>query len=700
MLKFGNLRLRTKFMIAFLAVGIIPFAVIGIVAMLYASNGLSTQAFNQLQSIRDVKKSQIERYFSERTGDAKVLSNNPFIRRAFKELGAAFFSGDGSGRGNFKGLGNENYNAPEEYRMIHDQYFPVLKHYMDQYGYYDVFLLSPEQGDVVFSVTKEPDFGQKTNAVDSSLRDVWRQAVKEGRTAISDTKRYEPSGGAPAQFVASPIKENGETIGVVAMQISIDGIGKIMGERSGLGKTGETYLVGSDKLMRSDSFLDPTDHSVKASFANPDKGKVDTEATREALSGNRGNKIITDYNGNPVLSAYVPVKVGDTTWAVVAEIDEAEAFAPVSTLQHYILIVGIVGVLAIIGIALLFTRTITLPIRKGTDFAKEMSDGDFTNTLDIDRKDEIGVLAGALNSMVSSLGAMIRELKTGVDTLSSSSTELSAISEQMSSGAVQTAGKSNTVATAAEEMSANMTSVAAATEQASTNVNMVAAASEEMTATISEIAENTEKARVITDKAVLEAKSASTTVDELGKAAREIGKVTESITEISEQTNLLALNATIEAARAGDAGKGFAVVANEIKELAKQTAEATDEIKRKIEGIQNSTDGTVKQIEQISTVINEVNEIVSIIATAVEEQSTTTKEIAGNVAQAAQGIQEVTENVNQSSTVAGEIAKDISNVNQASKEMSSSSSQVNVSAEQLSTLAEQLKQMTERFRVT
>ena len=359
----------------------------------------------------------------------------------------------------------------------------------------------------------------------------------------------------------------------------------------------------------------------------------------------------------------------------------------------------ILGFGAALSLGIFLSVSITRPLRKGTSFAKRMAKGDFRETLDIERKDEIGILIKALNNMVSSLGNMIRDIAGGVDTLSSSSTELSAISHQMSSGANQTSEKSNTVAAAAEEMSTNMTSVAAASEEASTNVNMVAAASEEMTATIGEIAQSTEKARNITEKAVFEAKSASETVNALGKAAREIGKVTESITEISEQTNLLALNATIEAARAGDAGKGFAVVANEIKELAKQAAAATDEIKREIEGIQDSTNSTVKQIDQISTVINEVNEIVSIIAAAVEEQSVTTRDIAGNVAQAALGIQEVTENVAQSSSVAAEIARDISKVNSAASEMSDSSSQVNLSAESLSQLAEQLKAMTERFKV-
>jgi methyl-accepting chemotaxis protein len=383
------------------------------------------------------------------------------------------------------------------------------------------------------------------------------------------------------------------------------------------------------------------------------------------------------------------------------EVIQAETAAKksTSTANTFLLFAIIIGTVSAMGLALIITRFVTGPIAKLVIFAKNMSEGDLTQTLDIDQEDEIGVLADAMNQMVSKWGLMLKEITAGVETLASSSTELSAISEHMSSGTEHTSGKANTVATAAEEMSSNMNSVAAAVEQASTNINMVATAAEEMTATVSEIAQNSEKARIVTEKAVSKSKDASAKINELGTSAQNIGRVTETITDISEQTNLLALNATIEAARAGEAGKGFAVVANEIKELAKQTAEATQDIKYSIESVQGSTSEAVAQIDEISKVINEVNEIVSTIATAVEEQSVTTKEIAGNVSQAASGIQEVTENVSQSSAVAGEIAKDIVAVNQSVGEMANSSSQVNMSAVELSNLAEQLKEMAGKFRV-
>ncbi|SPD72790.1 hypothetical protein PITCH_A1530020 [uncultured Desulfobacterium sp.] len=391
-------------------------------------------------------------------------------------------------------------------------------------------------------------------------------------------------------------------------------------------------------------------------------------------------------------------KIIDSYSATVEQF-KAASKVNVSRTQKAMIVVMSVGVIVALIFGVVLSLSVTRPIEKGVSFAEKIAEGDLSKTLDIDQNDEIGVQAKAMNRIVVRLGHMFGDIASGVETLFSSSNSLAGIAQQMSLGANQTTDKSNLAASAAQQMSTNMNSVAAAMEQASANVGMVATAAEEMTSTVNEIAQNSEKARNITAEAVSKAKVASERVAELGKAAQDIGKVTEAITEISEQTNLLALNATIEAARAGEAGKGFAVVANEIKELARQTAEATQEIKGKIGGIQDATGGTVNEIGQISNVIDQVNEIVSTIATAVEEQSVTTREIAGNVSQAAQGIQDVNEHVAQSSVVAGEISKDIAEVNQASVEISNSSSQVNLSAEELNRLADQLKGMVAKFKI-
>ena len=393
-------------------------------------------------------------------------------------------------------------------------------------------------------------------------------------------------------------------------------------------------------------------------------------------------------NSNKLLSAM-------NVAVVQMQKDAEDSIAFLLTLQIFGLLTGVV----LFIVAMFVIRKLIARLNKITEFAEIIGNGDLSSKSGIVGKDELGQIGGNLDAMSENLNVMFSEVSENSKTLSDLSNSLGNVAVEMLERATATSDISTSVAASAEEMSANMSTVAAATEEASTNITLVATATDEMTSTISEIVKNTEHAQMISGEAVAEANSASEKVDELGLAATEIGKVTETITEISEQTNLLALNATIEAARAGEAGKGFAVVANEIKDLAKQTADATYEIKSRIDGIQNSTAGTVTQIQQITKIINDVNNLVSTITTSVEEQSATTNEIAENISQASIGIQEVTENVAQLSTVSNEVAQDMSEVSEHSQSTSNTANGVKDTGVDIQNLAGQLDSMVGKVKL-
>lgn len=338
------------------------------------------------------------------------------------------------------------------------------------------------------------------------------------------------------------------------------------------------------------------------------------------------------------------------------------------------------------------------PIRMLSQFFLTM-ENDLSKKLIINSQDEIGQAAKSINGFLATLRETLSVITKESIQLAGSSLLLEDNAKEISRESEQVAEQSTTVAAAAEEASSNTNAVAAAMAQTATNLTAITSSTGEMSATIGEIAGNTEKARSISEQAGNQAQKLSKTMEDFGKAAKEIGMVTESITEISSQTNLLALNATIEAARAGEVGKGFAVVANEIKELARQTASATENIKVKISSVQESAGGAIRDIEQIGGIIEEVRMIVNTIASAIEEQAAITRDVATNISQASQGVHEANEQVTQTATVSQEIAHDIARVNSSVTKISREGEMVLSASTDLTRLAQDLKTLVEKFKV-
>ncbi|HKK99567.1 MAG TPA: methyl-accepting chemotaxis protein [Desulfotignum sp.] len=359
----------------------------------------------------------------------------------------------------------------------------------------------------------------------------------------------------------------------------------------------------------------------------------------------------------------------------------------------------LVGIAAAVLLGFVVSGKIAGPVKKAAVFTGEVARGDFSKTLAVPQKDEIGSMVNAMNQMVQGLAAVFKNIAQGVATLDQTSADLSQISDSLKTRAEKMTDKSGAVSGAAQAMQERVATVTKSSRAFSDNLDTVSAAMEQMNATVSEIAKNTGQARQISETAVSTARDASNRVDELGRDAAEIGQVTQTITDISGQTNLLALNATIEAARAGEAGKGFAVVANEIKSLALQTAEAAKDISEKIARIQDSSKGTVTEIQQISTVIDEVNTIVTAIAGAIEEQSSTAGEIAENISLAAQGIHDNHDHITDISRSSSRIADDILSVDSHAATVTDTSRKVSENVTRITEFAASLGQSIRRFKI-
>ncbi|MGD9792257.1 MAG: methyl-accepting chemotaxis protein [Acidimicrobiia bacterium] len=340
--------------------------------------------------------------------------------------------------------------------------------------------------------------------------------------------------------------------------------------------------------------------------------------------------------------------------------------------RRRVLLIGLFAVIAaMFASGLLVGRRMARPVEQVRDVLLRVAEGDLTGRAEVSSSDEVGDMAGALNTTLDRLGTVFRELSLRADALSSSSTQLTTVATDLTASA--------------ENLSDEVAHVTSSAEAVSNNVQMVAAGAEEMTASISEIAGNAASAVAVSSHAVETARQTTAAVEDLSRCATEIHAVVTTIRSIAEQTNLLALNATIEAARAGEAGRGFAVVAKEVKDLAGGTAVATGAITGQVASIQSGVDEVMRSIGELVEVISRVDETQTLIAAAVEEQSATTNEMSRGVGIAAHATDSIVANLGQ--------------VSQVSRDASEGAGRTGQAAVELNDLASRLREMVSAFRV-
>jgi len=743
------MKLKIKLPLCLILISLIPAAIISLLAYNTSTDVINQSKFDQLNSLKEVKRSAVIRYLQGMQDQASSMALNPAVKDSLRKFNRAFSSyasdisfndredsidklesyynqefinslslKDPSANESANDLlstlsdnalalqeayisknlhptGNKHLlSAATEtamYDFIHRDQHPYFKDYLERFGYYDIFLINP-RGDIIYSVFKEVDFATsliKGPYSNSGLAQAYQKAkaLKPGsKPVVVDFQEYLPSYNAPAGFIASSVYQGSQFLGVVAFQFPIAELNEIMLERDGLGETGETYLIGSDSLMRSDSYLDPENRSVEASFRNPSEGMVITEASKAALSGTKDIKVIKDYNGNSVLSAYGPLDHQNLHWAILAEIDEKEVMSDVASLRITMILILLSTIAVTLVIAYKIAHSIIKPLggepEEMAGIAESIAGGDLT--IELNDSDATGLylsmvkMTGELYGMTSKIADSSHQQASAAEQLSAITLQTSTAIEQQKSSIDQVAAAINEMTATVNEVSINTQSAADASQVARRNLH---AGSEEVAAAASEV-EHVSK----------DLFSAQEEVEGIKRHADKIAGILESIKSIADQTNLLALNAAIEAARAGEQGRGFAVVADEVRSLAQNTQESTIEIESMISALQGSTEGACKVMGECSENMRDVADRALQTASNLKQSVVSVENIDDMMGQIAIASEQQT-------TVAEEINQQVIAINEMSDESSDATNQITSASSKLAELAGELQSLVSRFKV-
>ena len=606
--------LRLKLALSYLIIGLLPVLAMAFTVYHQASQALQEQTLNALEAVANIKQQQLQDNWQSRRNQLNTLASN---------LGASYL-----------GLDSQALISAANYDRV------IFENFIATFGYRELKLISSE-GKVVFSVLRGDDYQQNLN--DSRWRDtpMARLALLglDSQHALIGDLDVNPQTGEPSQFLVAPVLSEGELQALLMLELPIAPLNSVMQTRQGLGEAGETYLVGADGLLRSDSVRFAEQQVLRGERqASPLFG----QAISLALQGQQGRLSEPGLDGLPALKAFVPLQVGEQRWALIAEMDQAQAFAPVRGLMWQVLLLGLATIVAVALATWLISRSVMRPLggepSSMADLARRLAAGELR--MSAGEQSHSGLMQ-ALHEMAAAWREVIERLRQASQAVGDASGDILGAAGRTSSSLDQQQEALEMVVSAVDQMAATVQEIATSASQSADGSAAAREAFATMQATLQRMIGRQ-------DQLLGGLRQADRVVQALAGDSQQIGSVLEVIRGIAEQTNLLALNAAIEAARAGEQGRGFAVVADEVRNLAMRTRTATEEIVQIIgalgdsssealtsmqgsteqaRALEDETQAVLGSLNHLDDSLQSVQALAFQIAAAAEEQASTTQEV-------------------------------------------------------------------------
>lgn len=695
------MNLTRRFILTLLGVGLTPLLVLAFVT-LHSADTLGDGLARKLRSGAETTLEIIERNLFERYGDVQAFCSNAVVRQ--HPLG-----------------------TPESTAVL----VPAINTYVRLYGCYPLSIITDAQGKVVAANTADA-LGKPLNTAFLLGKDfsqaTWFTNTRDGLFLKSDLLDGTVVGDVSQD--ADVAKATGSSMLVVTYSAPItDATGKFIGVWHNYADFAlvETMLVQRYDTLKGDGLpttelallnskgvvlaeYDPTG-TGKAEFTrNPEVvlktnlAELGVESAKAAISGKTGEGRDFHKRKNiQLIGGYAQSKgalgYAGLGWSLLVRVPEVDLYAEVNSSKFKTYTIVGISVVVLLLVAISVARSMTRPIKACVGAMERLAQGDLTAQIDLKRSDELGTLGNAINACIANLRQLVGNLTQSANDLQRSAQTLTGTAHTQAAAAEETTVQASTVAAAGEELSINAKSMSTSASQITQSTSTVAAAMEEMSSSIQEVARNCAQENEIARKADVQARSTRELMGKLDESARQIGKVVELINRIAEQTNLLALNATIEAASAGEAGRGFAVVANEVKELARQSAAATEDIRKQVGLIQDNTGASMRSLDEVAKIIEQVTHISSSVASAVAQQSATTSEIVGTIHGVSTSTGTLSMNVQKTAEGAAEVARNISGVSTAAADGAKGAALVSTSAAELTALSATLSQLVAKFKI-